>query len=121
MSSFELLELFGVSIVDDPKSKTRTIRIEFAPEDGVLAEGLRGGERSEWKQMLAQTANETAVLRAGQVQGADADEYGSRLFFPVWRERQFVADDDRAHIEQQKADDDPDGGLSAMWHQQEVS
>src|SRR5262245_35368973 len=65
MSSFELLELFGASVVDDLKAKTRTIRIEFAPEDGEIANALRGGDRPEWQQMLAQAANEIQVLRAG--------------------------------------------------------
>lgn len=124
MSSYELLELFGAAIVDDPAAKTRTIRFDFPPEDGAVAGELRGGERPEWKRMLAQIANETAVLRAAQVQGADADEYGSQLFLPMWREREFAADGERLTKERERLRSegpDDDWGMASMWIQKEVS
>lgn len=65
MSSYELLEL-----------------IEFPAEEGALAQALRDGEMPPWQQMIRQVANETAVLRAGQVQGVNGEEYGSRLWIP---------------------------------------
>lgn len=143
MSSFELLELFGVSIDDsvtldgktfdadtpivtsagwstaavlEAADKTRTIRVDFAPEDGALADALRDGERPEWKRMLAQTANETAVLRAGQVKGAD--DYGSQIF-PMWREP-GVDGDQASDYDRAGYDDDTTGGLSALWQEKEV-
>jgi hypothetical protein len=152
MSSFELLELFGASIVD-PQLRTfvahvwspneerrllreitipvdeagmfiekpeRTIRVEFAPEDGVLAAALRGDERPEWKQMLAQTANSLAMLRVAYVPDADADEYGERLFLPVERQRELADDEAALQVEQQLIrDEGPDsGGLGSLWTQE---
>src|SRR5512139_1333868 len=73
MSSYELLEL-----------------LEYPPEDGALARAIRDGERSEWQQMLAQVANEVAVLRAGQVQSVDGDEYGSMLWFSAAKLREMA-------------------------------
>lgn len=142
LSSFEVLELFGVTITEPEmrvvkawvfesgrrmltdfpvpvdEEPTRTIRVDFAPEDGVLALALRGGERPEWKQMLAQSANELAVLRASQVQGADSDEYGARLFLPIWREQELITE----QVALQELRDHPDepGDMSSMWRQQEV-
>lgn len=146
MSSYELLELFGVDVID-PETRTvwacvyspdagmrilqqiavevdenpvRTIQVDFAPEDGVLASALRDGERPEWKQMLAQSANESAVLRAAQVQGADGDEYGSRLFLPVWRERELIAED--VIVQTERARPAEPGGMESMWQlREEVS
>ena len=88
MSSFELLELFGVDIDDDEATKTRTISIEFAPDQGMLAKAMRRGGWSEQQQAVFQIANELAVLRASQVQGVDADVYGSRLFIPPQKVRE---------------------------------
>ena len=64
MSSFELLELFGVSVEDDPKTRTRTFRVDFAPEDGALAKAMRGGQWSQAELVRAETFNEIARLRA---------------------------------------------------------
>lgn len=73
MSSYELLEL-----------------LEFMPEEGALAKAIRGGERPDWQQMLAQIANETAVLRASQVQGVDSSDYGSRLWLSLAKIREQI-------------------------------
>lgn len=124
MSSYELLELFGVSVTDDAKTETRTIRIDFAPDDGELAKAMRDGERPEWQQMLAQTANETAVLRAAYVPDAQSSEYGSRLFFPIPKMREFAAENDRMLAEQQRLRDeglDDVAGMAAMWTAKEVN
>lgn len=118
MSSFELLELFGVSIIDDSDTKTVTIRVDFAPDDGALASALRGGDRPEWQQMAAQSANELAVLRAAYVPDAQSSEYGSRLFFPIPKMREFAAENDRMLAEQQRLRDeglDDVAGMAAMW------
>lgn len=64
MSSYELLELFGVSFVDDEESRTRSIKVDFAPEDGAVAKALRGGAWSEAELIRAETFNEIARLRA---------------------------------------------------------
>lgn len=64
MSSFKLLELFGVSFVDDPETRVRSIRVDFAPEDGALARALRGGAWSEKELIWAETFNELARIRA---------------------------------------------------------
>ena len=90
MSSFELLELFGVSIEDDPQSRERTIRIEWPPDDGAVDKAMRDGERSERDQMLAQIANISAMFRSAKFPKADTDEYGERLFFPASKIREFI-------------------------------
>lgn len=87
LSSFELLELFGVSLVEeDEENQIRTICADFAPEEGALAAAMRDGDRPEWKQAVVQSANELSVLRVAQVPGADGDEYGARLFMPIEHE-----------------------------------
>ncbi len=116
MSSYELLELFGVSIIDDPEAKVRTIRVDFAPEDGALAAALRGGELPEWQQMVRQAANTLAVLRAAQVPGAAADEYGERLFFPLAKLAEIDAEEERRRAEEQRMrESGADDSMSAMW------
>lgn len=90
LSSFDLLELFGVSIEDDPENEERTITIEWPPDDGAVAMAIRDGERAEWKQMLAQIANISALFRSAKFPKADTDEYGERLFFPASRIREFT-------------------------------
>lgn len=92
MSSFKLLELFGVTIVDDPEAEIRTIEVDFAPEDGAVAALLRDGERPEWKQALAQVANISAMFRSAKMPNADTDVYGERMFFPASKIRQFTED-----------------------------
>lgn len=64
MSSFELLELFGVRFEDDLETRTRSIFVEFAPDEGALAKALRNGGWSEDQQIRAETFNEIARLRA---------------------------------------------------------
>jgi hypothetical protein len=118
MSSYELLELFGASIIDDPKRKVRTIRIDFAPEDGALASALRGGERPEWKQMLAQSANELAVLRVAQAPDADATEYDERLFLSVARQRELDEEQLAREGEQRDGTDNSEpSGLYSLWQE----
>ncbi|MCV7255346.1 hypothetical protein H7J86_24590 [Mycobacterium hackensackense] len=92
MSSFELLELFGVTTEEDHEAETRTITIEFAPEDGAVAAAIRDGERPEWKKMLAQSANIAALFRSAKFPNADTDEYGEQFFLPVSRINQIIAD-----------------------------
>lgn len=145
MSSFELLELFGVTIIEpegqlrsvrihgDIPGRLRTIRIypddaatfvrvEFAPEDGALAEALRGGGRPEWKDAVCQSANELSVLRVIQAPEAKADEYGARLFLPVDRQRELAAEDEHLRAEQLRLRrEGSDDGMAAMWTQKEVS
>lgn len=90
MSSRELLELFGVTITEDPETRIRTIEVEWPPEEGAVAAAMRDGERSEWKQMLAQTANISALFRAMKMPKADIDVYGERFFLPVARMRLYA-------------------------------
>ena len=123
LSSFELLELFGVDVTEDYDAKVVTVRVDFTPDDGALAAALRNGDRPEWQQMAVQSANELAVLRAAWVPGAQADEYGSRLFFPVDRLREFAAEQQRAQADRQalnsgQIDDD---SMYWLWNQREVS
>lgn len=92
MSSYELMELFGVTIVDDPETETRTITVDFPPEDGAVALALRDGERPEWKQMLAQSANIAAMFRSAKMPNADTEVYGERMFLPASKVRQFIED-----------------------------
>ena len=77
MSSFELLELFGVSFEDDPKARTRSFRVDFAPEDGALAKAMRGGRRSRAEIVRDETFNEVARLRASYhaVNGGSGHSY----------------------------------------------
>ena len=116
LSSFELLELFGASVIDDEKSDTRTIRVDFTPEDGALAQAMLGDNRPEWKQAICQIANETAVMRVMQAPDASADEYGSRLFLPIAKQRELVKEAAR-RVERQSAP----GGLASLWKAKEVS
>lgn len=120
MSSYELMELFGISIDDDAATRTRTIRVDFAPERGALAAAMRGGERCERDQMLAQAANGIAVLRVAMAPDADASEYGERLFLPISRQREFEAEQQELEDERRKQSDNPEpGGLYSLWHQRE--
>jgi hypothetical protein len=66
MLSYELLEL-----------------CEFMDADGAYKTAERDGEWSERATAVFNTASDVAVLRAGQVPGADGDQYGSRLFIPA--------------------------------------
>jgi hypothetical protein len=90
LSSFDLLELFGVVIEDDHEAQERTITIEWPPDDGAVAQAMRDGERPEWKQMLAQIANVSAMFRSAKFPKADTDAYGERMFFPVSKIREFI-------------------------------
>lgn len=92
LSSFKLLELFGVTITDDHEAETRTITVDFAPEEGAVAAALRDGERPEWKQALAQVANISAMFRSAKMPNADTEVYGERMFFPASKVRQFIED-----------------------------
>lgn len=116
LSSFELLELFGISIDEDPATRTRTIRVDSAPEDGALAAALRGGELPEWQQMIRQTANTLAVLRAAQVPGAAADEYGERLFFPLAKVLEIEAEEEARQAEETRMREQGVGdAMAGMW------
>lgn len=116
MSSYELLELFGVSVIDDPAAQTRTIRVDFAPDDGALATALRSGELPEWQQMMRQSANTLAVLRAAQVPGAAADEYGERLFFPLAKLLEIDDEEQRRQAEEQRMrETGADASMAGMW------
>lgn len=118
MSSYELLELFGVTVAEDPDTKTRTIRVDFAPDDGALATELRGGELPEWQQMVRQSANTLAVLRAAQVPGAAADEYGERLFFPLSKLLEIEDEEQRRAAEEKRLREaGVDDEMAAMWSQ----
>lgn len=123
MSSHELLELFGARIVDDPEARTRTVCIDFAPENGAVAKAMRGGERPELEQMVAQAANEMAVIRTAFVPNADTDQYDSRIFLSASRQRKYEDEQRRMREEQQRLrNQGPDAdGMAAMWHQREVS
>lgn len=105
------MELFGAQVIDDPDDETKLrIQIDFAPEDGMLARVLRGGERSEQVQILAQIANEAAILRAAKVPDVDSSEYGSKMWFPIKKEREYFEEhQDRIRRMQQS------GGLQALW------
>lgn len=78
MSSYDLLEL-----------------LEFMDEDGAYKTARRvagGGEPwSERQWAIFANANESAVLRAGMVPGADSDIWGSRFFIPPSIAREQVA------------------------------
>lgn len=76
LGSYELLEL-----------------LEHMDDDGALKTALRGGEPSEQQKAVLQIANETAVLRAGQLPGADGDQWGSKLFFTPEKLRELIEAD----------------------------
>lgn len=118
MSSFKLLELLGATVTDDAEKKTRTIRIDFAPDDGALANALRGGERSEWKQMLAQSANIAILLRQYHAPDADSDYYGERWFLPAAQLRELEAEQQEREeaLRRNKSEEPESGGLYAMWN-----
>lgn len=97
MSSYEMMELTGITVFDvivpppdeeddDPDapptpSSVTLIQIDdWVRDDSAVLRSMRGGERPEWQEMLAQVANETAVLRAVQAPKVDSDEYGSRIW-----------------------------------------
>jgi len=64
LSSFELIELFGVRIIDDHETQTRTITAEYAPEDGAVDRVIREGGFNRVETLLAELFNETARSRA---------------------------------------------------------
>lgn len=64
MSSFELLELFGVRFEDDAENRVRTIYADHAPELGAVARAMRNGHWSEMELIIAETFNELARLRS---------------------------------------------------------
>lgn len=72
MSSYEMLEL--LEFMDEEGAYKRAQRVKYG--------GYTWSDR-EWAAFS--TANEVAVLRAGQFPGADSDEYGGRLFIPPER------------------------------------
>lgn len=145
MRSYELLELFGAEVDDIVTiggtefdagtpivtsrgwstvaliagEKTRTIRVDFPPEDGALALAMRGGERAEWQEMLAQSANELAVMRATFAPDAQADKYDARLFLSAARARHYEAE--AAEAAADNNDSGEPSGLYSLWQQQEVS
>lgn len=82
MSSYELLELFGVCVEDDPDTRTRSISVDFAPEDGAVAKAMRGGRWSERELIVAETFNELARLRASyhSVNGGRSHSYEPHEF-----------------------------------------
>jgi hypothetical protein len=92
MSSYELLELFGVTVTDDPEAETRTLTIDFAPEDGAVSGVMRDGERPEWKQAINQIANISALFRSAKFPNAEHEQYGERMFLPAAKIRQFIED-----------------------------
>lgn len=104
--------MFGAYVDEDPEARARTIHITLAPDNGALAKALRNGERSELDQMVAQVANELAVIRAAYVPNAQADQYDSRLFLTAHRLRQYT-DDRRAEIVDTTADEP--GSLYSLW------
>jgi hypothetical protein len=123
MSSYELIELFGASVTDDPETETRTIRIDFAPEDGAVADALRGGERPEWKQAVVQTASISALFRSAKFPDADTSEYGEQLFLSIDRIREIEAEQHAREVERrrnQQSDIPEPGGLYSLWQAEEV-
>lgn len=64
LSSFKLLELFGASVEDDPQTQTRTISVDFAPQDGALDRAMREGGYTRLEQLVAEAHNEIARFRA---------------------------------------------------------
>ena len=63
LSSYELLELFGVTVVDDPEQMVRTLRIDFPPKDGAVDTALREGGFNRQESIAAATFNELALNR----------------------------------------------------------
>lgn len=80
MSSFELMELFGVVIEDDPEREERTIRVEYAPENGAVDKALRDNGYSLLEQMVAQTHNELVRFRRDWRMRYGAKDYEPFLF-----------------------------------------
>jgi hypothetical protein len=100
MLSYELLEL-----------------CEFMDADGAYKTAQRKGEPSERGAAVFATANETAVLRAGMVPGADGDIWGARFFIPPhllrdMAEREQEADSARASIFAMADISRQDGGVA---------
>jgi hypothetical protein len=76
---------------------------EWMPEEGRLKTALRRGEPSENEWALRQTANETAILRAGMVPNTNSEDWGSRLFLPRSKveeaaDRASEAEEAREHL-----------------------
>lgn len=113
MSSHEMLELFGARVVDDAEARTRTIHIDFPPENGAVAKAMRCGERPELEQMVAQIANESGVLRAAFVPNAETDRYESRLFLSAAKQQEYEDEQRRARVTKVI---EP-GSLYSTWNQ----
>lgn len=63
LSSFELLELFGVTVIDDPEQRVRTLRVDFPPKDGAVDCALREGGFNRDQTIAAAIHNELALNR----------------------------------------------------------
>jgi hypothetical protein len=81
------------------KSQELLELLEHMDDAGAFKTALRGGEPSEQQKAILQIANETAVLRAGQLPGADGEQWGSQLFFTPEKIRELVtSDQERAEV-----------------------
>ena len=100
-----------------PEEKVRTIRVDFAPEDGALAAPARRGA-SRVAADGASVGQHLAVLRAAQVPGAHADEYGERLFFPCWPLVEIDEEEQRRQAEEKRMrESGADDSMASMWTQ----
>jgi hypothetical protein len=68
--------------------------LQYMDDDGAFKTALRDGEPSQQRKAILQTANETAVFRAGMVPGADGEQWGSQLFFTPSKLRELVESDE---------------------------
>lgn len=115
MSSYELLELFGVEYVDVVEDgDTRTlIELEYAPEDGAVARAMRGGDWPEWVQILAEIHKEEAVYHAAKYSTPKKKHQATVFLSPVERrKRQEEAVADAQERQESESDFDAQMGWS---------
>ncbi|GJJ22280.1 hypothetical protein MTY414_59530 [Mycolicibacterium mageritense] len=97
LSSYELLELFGVAYVDvvEDGETRKLIELEHAPEDGAVAKAIRGGDWPEWVQILAELHKEESVYHAAKYSTPRKKHQATVFLSPVERRKrqeQAVAD-----------------------------
>lgn len=86
MSSFKLLELFGVATVPDPEdADKRLIEVDFAPEDGAVAKARRDGDWPEETKILAEMHKELAIYHAAKYRQSDKNYKATVFLSPVER------------------------------------
>lgn len=89
MSSFTLLELFGIDYVDvvEDGQTRKLVDPKFAPEQGAVAKTVRDGDWPEWVAILAEIHKEQAIFHASHYRRSDKRYKATVFQSPVERRK----------------------------------